>query len=210
MKQRMLGRNGPSVSALGLGCMGMSAFYGAHDDAESLRTLNHALDRGVNLLDTADMYGPYRNEELLAQLLKSRRSEVVLATKFGIVMDSVNPAARGVNGRPEYVRSSCEGSLKRLGVDVIDLYYQHRVDPEVPIEDTVGAMADLVRAGKVRYLGLSEAAPDTLRRAHWSIPFMRCKASIPCGHETRSSRRWSCARSWVSVSSLTARWGVVS
>lgn len=166
MKQRMLGRNGPSVSALGLGCMGMSAFYGAHDDAESLRTLNHALDRGVNLLDTADMYGPYRNEELLAQLLKSRRSEVVLATKFGIVMDSVNPAARGVNGRPEYVRSSCEGSLKRLGVDVIDLYYQHRVDPEVPIEDTVGAMADLVRAGKVRYLGLSEAAPDTLRRAH--------------------------------------------
>ncbi|WP_374421332.1 aldo/keto reductase [Chromobacterium sp.] len=166
MKQRMLGRNGPSVSALGLGCMGMSAFYGAHDDAESLRTLNHALDRGVNLLDTADMYGPYRNEELLAQLLKSRRSEVVLATKFGIVMDSVNPAARGVNGRPEYVRSSCEGSLKRLGVDVIDLYYQHRVDPEVPIEDTVGAMAELVRAGKVRYLGLSEAAPDTLRRAH--------------------------------------------
>ncbi|MCD5363226.1 aldo/keto reductase [Chromobacterium aquaticum] len=166
MKQRMLGRNGPSVSALGLGCMGMSAFYGAHDDAESLRTLNHALDRGVNLLDTADMYGPYRNEELLAQLLKSRRSEVVLATKFGIVMDSANPAARGVNGRPEYVRSSCEGSLKRLGVDVIDLYYQHRVDPEVPIEDTVGAMAELVRAGKVRYLGLSEAAPDTLRRAH--------------------------------------------
>ncbi|KMN31407.1 aldo/keto reductase [Chromobacterium sp. LK1] len=166
MKQRMLGRNGPSVSALGLGCMGMSAFYGAHDDAESLRTLNHALDRGVNLLDTADMYGPYRNEELLAQLLKSRRSEVVLATKFGIVMDSASPAARGVNGRPEYVRSSCEGSLKRLGVDVIDLYYQHRVDPEVPIEDTVGAMAELVRAGKVRYLGLSEAAPDTLRRAH--------------------------------------------
>lgn len=166
MKQRMLGRNGPSVSALGLGCMGMSAFYGAHDDAESLRTLNHALDRGVNLLDTADMYGPYRNEELLAQLLKSRRSEVVLATKFGIVMDSANSAARGVNGRPEYVRSSCEGSLKRLGVDVIDLYYQHRVDPEVPIEDTVGAMAELVRAGKVRYLGLSEAAPDTLRRAH--------------------------------------------
>lgn len=159
MKQRMLGRNGPSVSALGLGCMGMSAFYGAHDDAESLRTLNHALDRGVNLLDTADMYGPYRNEELLAQLLKSRRSEVVLATKFGIVMDSVNPAARGVNGRPEYVRSSCEGSLKRLGVDVIDLYYQHRVDPEVPIEDTVGAMADLVRAGKVRYLGLSRPRP---------------------------------------------------
>lgn len=189
--------------------MGMSAFYGAHDDAESLRTLNHALDRGVNLLDTADMYGPYRNEELLAQLLKSRRSEVVLATKFGIVMDSASPAARGVNGRPEYVRSSCEGSLKRLGVDVIDLYYQHRVDPEVPIEDTVGAMAELVRAGKVRLSGPVEAAPDTLRRAHW-YPFMRCKASIPCGHETRSSRRWSCAWSWVSVSSLTARWGVVS
>ncbi|OQS44741.1 aldo/keto reductase [Chromobacterium haemolyticum] len=170
MKQRILGRNGPSVSALGLGCMGMSAFYGAHDDAESLSTLNHALDRGVNLLDTADMYGPYRNEELLAQVLKSRRQEVVLATKFGIVMDSANPAARGVNGRPEYVRSSCEGSLKRLGVDVIDLYYLHRVDPQVPIEETVGAMAELVRAGKVRYLGLSEAAPDTLRRAHGVHP----------------------------------------
>ncbi|AXT45354.1 MULTISPECIES: aldo/keto reductase [Chromobacterium] len=166
MKQRTLGRNGPSVSTLGLGCMGMSAFYGAHDDAESLRTLNHALDRGVNLLDTADMYGPYRNEELLAQVLKSRRQEVVLATKFGIVMDPANPAARGVNGRPEYVRSSCEGSLKRLGVDVIDLYYLHRVDPQVPIEETVGAMAELVCAGKVRYLGLSEAAPETLRRAH--------------------------------------------
>lgn len=166
MKQRTLGRNGPSVSVLGLGCMGMSAFYGAHDDAESLRTLNHALDRGVNLLDTADMYGPYRNEALLAQVLKSRRQEVVLATKFGIVMDAANPAARGVNGRPEYVRSSCEGSLKRLGIDVIDLYYLHRVDPQVPIEETVGAMAELVSAGKVRYLGLSEAAPDTLRRAH--------------------------------------------
>lgn len=166
MKQRTLGRNGPSVSVLGLGCMGMSAFYGAHDDAESLRTLNHALDHGVNLLDTADMYGPYRNEALLAQVLKSRRQEVVLATKFGIVMDAANPAARGVNGRPEYVRSSCEGSLKRLGIDVIDLYYLHRVDPQVPIEETVGAMAELVSAGKVRYLGLSEAAPDTLRRAH--------------------------------------------
>lgn len=166
MKQRTLGRNGPSVSVLGLGCMGMSAFYGAHDDAESLRTLNHALDRGVNLLDTADMYGPYRNEALLAQVLKSRRQEVVLATKFGIVMNAANPAARGVNGRPEYVRSSCEGSLKRLGIDVIDLYYLHRVDPQVPIEETVGAMAELVSAGKVRYLGLSEAAPDTLRRAH--------------------------------------------
>ncbi|MGR2679180.1 aldo/keto reductase [Chromobacterium haemolyticum] len=166
MKQRTLGRNGPSVSVLGLGCMGMSAFYGAHDDAESLRTLNHALDRGVNLLDTADMYGPYRNEALLVQVLKSRRQEVVLATKFGIVMNAANPAARGVNGRPEYVRSSCEGSLKRLGIDVIDLYYLHRVDPQVPIEETVGAMAELVSAGKVRYLGLSEAAPDTLRRAH--------------------------------------------
>ncbi|UTH74914.1 aldo/keto reductase [Chromobacterium sp. IIBBL 290-4] len=165
MQKRTLGRNGPQVSALGLGCMGMSAFYGAHDDAESLATLDMALDLGVNLLDTADMYGPYTNEQLLAKLLARRRDEVVLATKFGIVLDPANPARRGVNGHPDYVRSSCEGSLKRLGVDHIDLYYQHRVDPLIPIEETVGAMAELVQAGKVRYLGLSEASADTLRRA---------------------------------------------
>ncbi|MBP4050527.1 aldo/keto reductase [Chromobacterium violaceum] len=165
MQKRTLGRNGPQVSALGLGCMGMSAFYGPRDDAESLATLDAALDLGVNFLDTADMYGPYSNERLLARLLARRRGKVVLATKFGIVMDPADPARRGVNGRPDYARSSCEGSLKRLGVDCIDLYYLHRVDPEVPIEDTVGAMAELVKAGKVRWLGLSEASADTLRRA---------------------------------------------
>lgn len=165
MQKRTLGRNGPQVSALGLGCMGMSAFYGPRDDAESLATLDAALDLGVNFLDTADMYGPHSNERLLARLLARRRGEVVLATKFGIVLDPDNPARRGVNGHPDYVRSSCEGSLKRLGVDCIDLYYLHRVDPLVPIEETVGAMAELVQAGKVRYLGLSEASADTLRRA---------------------------------------------
>ncbi|MEN7432214.1 aldo/keto reductase [Chromobacterium sp. TRC.1.1.SA] len=165
MQKRTLGRNGPQVSALGLGCMGMSAFYGPRDDAESLATLDAALDLGVNFLDTADMYGPHSNERLLARLLARRRGEVVLATKFGIVLDPDNPARRGVNGHPDYVRSSCEGSLKRLGIDCIDLYYLHRVDPLVPIEETVGAMAELVQAGKVRYLGLSEASADTLRRA---------------------------------------------
>ncbi|MGC0152542.1 aldo/keto reductase [Chromobacterium vaccinii] len=165
MQKRTLGRDGPQVSALGLGCMGMSVAYGPHDDAESLATLDAALDLGVNFLDTADMYGPHSNERLLAKLLARRRGEVVLATKFGIVMDPADPAKRGVNGRPEYVRACCEGSLKRLGVDHIDLYYQHRIDPVVPIEETVGAMADLVKAGKVRYLGLSEASPATLRRA---------------------------------------------
>lgn len=170
MKTRKLGRNGPQVSAIGLGCMGMSAFYGHHDDAQSLATLNHALDRGINLLDTADMYGPYTNEKLLGQILQKRRNEVFIATKFGIVMNPDDPAARGVNGRPEYVRASCEGSLKRLGVDVIDLYYLHRVDPAVPIEETVGAMADLVKAGKVRYLGLSEVSVSTLERAYQVHP----------------------------------------
>lgn len=166
MEQRTLGKGGPRVSALGLGCMGMSDFYGQRDDAESLATLNHALDRGVSFLDTADMYGPYENELLLSRLLSTRRKEVFLATKFGIVRDPANPSFRGINGSPAYVRASCEGSLKRLGVDVIDLYYQHRVDPKTPIEETIGAMAELVKAGKVRYLGLSEAGPETLRRAH--------------------------------------------
>lgn len=165
MLQRRLGHNGPLVSALGLGCMGMSEFYGATDEAEALATLDLALERGVTLLDTADAYGPHHNEELLGRALRGRRERVFLATKFGLVR-SDDPNTRGVNGRPDYVRQAVDGSLRRLGVEQLDLYYQHRVDPEVPIEETVGAMAELVRAGKVRYLGLSEASSETLRRAH--------------------------------------------
>jgi aryl-alcohol dehydrogenase-like predicted oxidoreductase len=165
MQTRTLGRNGPTVSALGLGCMGMSEFYGAHDDAESLATINHALERGVTFLDTADAYGPYTNEELLGRALRGRRDAAFIATKFGFVRDAHNPTARALDGRPVHVREACEGSLRRLNVNHIDLYYLHRVDPSVPIEDTVGAMAELVRAGKVRFLGLSEVAPQTLERA---------------------------------------------
>ena len=164
MNKRTLGTGGLEVSALGLGCMGMSEFYGPRDEAESVATIHAALDAGVNFLDTADMYGPYLNEELVGRAIKGRRDEVVLATKFGMVRGP-DPSVRGVNGRPEYVRSSCDGSLKRLGVETIDLYYQHRVDANTPIAETVGAMAELVTAGKVRHLGLSEASPETLRRA---------------------------------------------
>ncbi len=166
MQTRKLGTEGLVTSAMGLGCMGMSEFYGPASDQESIATIHRALELGVTLLDTADMYGPYANEELVGRAIKGKRDQVVLATKFGIVRDQNDPAKRGVNGRPAYVRTSCDGSLKRLGVDVIDLYYLHRVDPKTPIEDTVGAMADLIREGKVRYIGLSEAGAGTLRRAY--------------------------------------------
>jgi aryl-alcohol dehydrogenase-like predicted oxidoreductase len=166
MKQRKLGAGGPVVSMIGLGCMGMSDFYGDRDEAEAVATIHHALDRGVTFLDTADMYGYGRNEELVGRAIRGRRHEVFLATKFGIMRAENDPNVRGINGRPEYVRAACEASLRRLGVDVIDLYYQHRVDPATPIEETVGAMAGLVRAGKVRFIGLSEAGAATLRRAH--------------------------------------------
>jgi aryl-alcohol dehydrogenase-like predicted oxidoreductase len=166
MDKRTLGSQGLVVSAQGLGCMGMSEFYGSLDEGESIATIQHALELGIDLLDTADVYGPFTNERLVGEAIADRRDEVVLATKFGIVRDPENPRGRGVNGRPEYVHACCDASLRRLAVDHIDLYYQHRVDPDVPIEETVGAMAELVDAGKVRFLGLSEARPETIRRAH--------------------------------------------
>ena len=175
--KRRLGRNGPEVSAIGLGCMGMSEFYGAASDQESTATIRHALDRGVTFLDTADMYGVGRNEELVGSAIRDRREEVFLATKFGNVRGE-NGEFLGVKGDPDYVRSACDNSLRRLGVEVIDLYYQHRVDPEVPIEDTIGAMVRLKEAGKIRYLGLSEAAPRTIRRAHAVHPITAVQTEL--------------------------------
>ena len=170
MERRKLGNSPLNLSSLGLGCMGMSEFYSGQDDVESVATIHHALDLGINFLDTSDAYGPHTNEELIGRAIKSRRNDVFLATKFGILRDPKDPSLRGFNSRPEYVRRSVEGSLKRLGVSTIDLYYQHRVDPEVPIEDTVGTLADLVREGKVRYVGLSETSVITLERAHKEHP----------------------------------------
>ena len=167
MHTRQLGQNGPQVSAIGLGCMGMTDFYTTGSDTrEAVATLHHALELGINLLDTADIYGPHTNEELIGQAIRGKREQVFLASKFGIVRDPANPAFRDINGRPEYIRQAVEGSLKRLGVETLDLYYQHRMDPNVPVEETVGALSALVKAGKVRYLGLSEASVATLERAH--------------------------------------------
>jgi len=167
MHTRQLGQNGPQVSAIGLGCMGMTDFYTTGSDTrEAVATLHRALELGINLLDTADIYGPHSNEQLIGEAIRGKRDQVFLASKFGIVRDPANPAFRGVNGRPDYIHQAIDGSLKRLGVETLDLYYQHRMDPNVPIEETVGAMAELVRAGKVRYLGLSEASAATLERAH--------------------------------------------
>lgn len=169
MNFRTLGKQGPTVSAMGLGCMGMSEFYGSTNEEQSIRTIHQALDWGINFLDTADMYGTGHNEELVGRAIKDRRDKVVLATKFGNVRGP-DGSFKGVNGKPSYVKEACDASLKRLGVNVIDLYYQHRVDPDTPIEETVGAMADLVKQGKVRFLGLSEAAPQTIRRAYSVYP----------------------------------------
>ena len=170
MEQRTLGTQGLTVAAQGLGCMGMSEFYGSADEGEAVATIHRALDLGVTLLDTSDAYGPHTNEQLVGRAIADRRDEVVLATKFGIVRDPNDPSVRGVNGRPEYVHRACDASLRRLAVEYIDLYYQHRVDPDVPIEETVGAMAELVDAGKVRFVGLSEASAETIGRAHAVFP----------------------------------------
>jgi aryl-alcohol dehydrogenase-like predicted oxidoreductase len=208
MQKRRLGRDGPEVSAMGLGCMGMSDFYAGGDEAESITTIHHALDCGVSFLDTADMYGVGENGKLIGRAIAKRRSEVFLATKFGNVR-APDGAFLGVDERPAYLRAACEASLKRLGVETIDLYYRHRVDPKTPIEETVGAMAELVRAGKVRYIGLSEAAPARRRCARPAscIRSSRCRPNIRCGAWSPSRKLSPAAGSSASASSPIARSG---
>ena len=205
MKMRTLGSKGPKVSAIGLGCMGMSEFYGTGDDKESTATIHRALELGVTLLDTADMYGPHKNEELVGKAIKDRRDKVFLATKFGIVRNPANPMLRGVNGKPEYVRTSCDASLRRLGVDVIDLYYLHRVDPNTPIEETVGAMSELVKKGKVRFIGLSKASAKTIRRAYKVYPITALQTEDRFGHAILRKKSLPRAASSESGSSPTVR-----
>ena len=207
--QRPLGTQGLTASAQGLGCMGMSEFYGEGDDAESVATIHRALELGVNFLDTAAMYGRGANEQLVGRAIADRRDEVVLATKFGIVRGD-DPADRGVNGRPEYVKQSCDDSLRRLGLDHVDLFYQHRVDPETPIEETVGAMGELVQAGKVRFLGLSEAAPRPSAARTGRTRSARCRPSTRCGPATSRTSCWRRCASWASASWPTARWAAGS
>ena len=210
METIALGTGGLTVSRQGLGCMGMSDFYGPGDDDESVATIHRALDLGVTFFDTSDMYGPHTNELLVGTALAGRRDEAVIATKFGIVRDPDDPARRAINGRPEYVRRACDGSLSRLGVDHIDLYYQHRVDPDTPIEETVGAMAELVTQGKVRFLGLSEAAPDTIRRAHAVHPISALQTEYSIWSRDPSARSCRRCESSASASSPTARSGGAS
>jgi len=198
------------VSALGLGCMGMSEFYGPRDEAESVATIHAALDAGVPFLDTADVYGPFTNEELVGRAIRGRRAEVFLATKFGIIRDPSDPTRRGVSGKPDYVRACCEASLKRLGVEAIDLYYQHRVDPDTPIEDTIGAMADLVRAGKVRHLGLSEAGAGTIRRANKVHAITALQSEYSLWSRDVEDEVLPACRRWASGSSPIARWAAAS